>query len=113
MWSVDFVTDQLADSNLGGAGHSFEKRYLRTVLETICPVTRISDRVELAHRTRKILNPLQLSFVQLSGPAQNDRHGCGFCLLHLCDDQKSLAVAADIVNELVIRGDWLSGSGLE
>src|SRR5215470_12437964 len=53
------------------------------------------------------------SFIQLGGPVENDRHRLRLGLLDWCDDQKSLTVPADIVNEQVIDWDWLPGIGLK
>ena len=51
--------------------------------------------------------------VQLCRPVQNDRHGRGFRLLNLRDDQEALAVAAHVVDRVVITRHWLTWTHLE
>jgi hypothetical protein len=53
------------------------------------------------------------SVVQFCRPIQHDGQGHRLGLLYWRDDQKSLAVSADVINKQVIDWDWLSGSGLK
>ncbi len=56
-------------------------------------------RVQL--KTRPLL------FVQLCRPVKSDGHGHVLALLDRCIDQKTLAIAAHVVDELIIGRDWL------
>src|SRR5271170_422166 len=52
-------------------------------------------------------------FIELGGPVQDDRHGRGLGLLDLREDQKSLPVSANVINEEVPTRSWLPEIGLE
>ena len=46
---------------------------------------------------------LRALFLQLGSPVQEDGHGRGVRLFHWCADQKALAIATHVIEELVIE----------
>jgi len=74
-------------------------------------VVLVAMRVRITGRNCRL--PLRASLVQLCRPVQDHGHGRSLGFVHWSDDQKSLAVPADVIDKHVIDWDWLPGSGVK